>query len=152
MTAKQRAIRERLRQLEDESGFLDLELVIDDARDPNSPMHDQFTWDVNQAAMERWKDQARAMIRSVRYTEQTTKVELDVSHYVSVSQKTERAGYMSLDSVRTQKDLSEDVFNEELKRARAALERARAVSDILGRRAELEQAIEWIANLQRAAA
>ena len=34
----------------------------------------------------------------------------------------------------------------------AALERARVVSDVLGLRTELEQAIEWIADLQRAAA
>jgi len=152
MTAKQKAIRERLRQLEDESGFLDLEIVIDAARDPADPMHDHFTWDVNKAAAERWRDQARALIRSVRYVETTTKVELDASNYVTVAKKTERAGYMSLDKVRSQQGLAEDTFNDEVKRARAALERARIVADILGKRDELEQIIQWLANLQRAAA
>jgi len=152
MTPKQKVIRERLRGLEDEAGFLDLDRVIEAAKNPDDPMHNEFTWDVKQAALEHWKNQARAMIRKVRYVETITKVELDVSKYVSVSSSTQRAGYMSLDRVRDRKEIANEVFNEEIKRARAALERARSVADILDRRDDLEKVISWIVDLQRAAA
>jgi hypothetical protein len=39
--------------------------VIEAARPPDSPLHPGFTWDVEQAARERWTDQARNIIRSV---------------------------------------------------------------------------------------
>lgn len=154
MSPKWRAIKERLRQLEDpNTGALNIDQVIAAARDPNDPMHSEFTWDVNEAANERWRDQARAMIRNVKYEETVTRVELsNVPNYVHTTTELGKDAYMPIDRVRSDQDRARQVINEELARCRAALDRARAVADVIGLRAQLEQAIEWIVNLQRAAA
>jgi hypothetical protein len=152
MTAKQRDIRNRLRELEDATGFLDLDTVIEAARDPKDLLHEHFTWDVEKAAYERWKDQARALIRSVKYVEQTTQHELACPKYISITESSGRAGYRQLDTVKAKRDRSLEVFNDEIKRTLAALERARAVSDVLGLRAQLEDVIAQVVLIQQQAA
>jgi len=151
MTARERAIRNRLKELEDETGYLDVDLVIRTARDnPNDPMHPCFTWDVEKAAWERWREQARAMIRRVRYVEQTTRHELnDVPHYVSVTTAPPSSGYRALDRVAQHQEQSREVFNDEIRRAIAAVERARGVSDILGMRNALETVLEQLIAIQQ---
>lgn len=47
-------------------GTIPVEAVIATARNSGSPLHPWFTWDVQQAAEERWRDQARYLVRSVR--------------------------------------------------------------------------------------
>jgi len=39
--------------------------VVEEAKQPTSPFHNGFTWDVHQAAEERWADQARYILRSL---------------------------------------------------------------------------------------
>jgi hypothetical protein len=39
--------------------------VVEEAKQPDSPFHNGFTWDVRQAAEERWADQARYILRSL---------------------------------------------------------------------------------------
>ena len=41
--------------------------LIEAARNPEHPCHDNFTWDIEQAAQERWRDQARELIRAVKF-------------------------------------------------------------------------------------
>jgi hypothetical protein len=151
MTARERAIRSRLRELEDETGYLDVDLVIRTARDnPEDPMHPCFTWDVEKAAWERWREQARAMIRRVRYVEQITQRELDnVPHYVSVTTQPPTSGYKAIDRVAQHEAQSREVFNDEIRRAIAAVERARAVSDILGTRDQLEVVLQQLIAIQQ---
>lgn len=38
--------------------------VVKSARSPKSSLHKEFTWGLRKAAMERWADQARALIQS----------------------------------------------------------------------------------------
>jgi hypothetical protein len=51
-------------------GDLDEHMVLNDAKDPKSPLHaiweKHWGWDVNKAAEERWLDCARYLIRSVK--------------------------------------------------------------------------------------
>ena len=46
-------------------GSLNVEDIIEDAKDPSSPLHEHFDWDPQTAAMERWKFQARSIINSI---------------------------------------------------------------------------------------
>lgn len=46
---------------------LTTEMVVEAAKDPNSPMHGYFTWNVQEAAEKQWKVEARRLIHSVRY-------------------------------------------------------------------------------------
>lgn len=40
--------------------------VVQEARNPKSPLHDHFTWDVSEAAQKRWLQEARLMVNHVR--------------------------------------------------------------------------------------
>ena len=59
---KEAAIRELQK-----NGKVDPIDLITAARDPSHPCHDDFTWDVDAAAAERWRDQARAIIRRCKF-------------------------------------------------------------------------------------
>jgi hypothetical protein len=149
MTPKMRAIRERLRALQEEDGFLDYQRVITEARNPDSPMHSYFTWDVQAAAEKRWLDECRTMIRTVKYVETTTKQVLtDVPNYVSVTRVEGRAGCKPLDVVRQSDVLAQNTFNDELNRAIANVRRALAVADVLQMRDQMEQILSQLLQIQ----
>lgn len=63
---KMDAVVEALRQLE-RNGKIDPHDVIDEARDPDSVLHSHFEWDDTKAAEAYRMDQARTLIRSVRF-------------------------------------------------------------------------------------
>lgn len=55
-----------IRALE-KGGKVDPNALISAARSPRHPCHEDFTWDVEEAARERWRDQARELIRKVHF-------------------------------------------------------------------------------------
>src|ERR1035438_5102022 len=57
--------------------------VIELAKDPNSPLHGEFTWDVKEAALKTWRHEARELISS--FTTQFTihRTEHNVQEFVS---------------------------------------------------------------------
>lgn len=60
------SLREQLQSIYDRRGQLTPALVVDEARDPASPLHSRFEWD-DSIAGEQWrKSQAQELIRSVR--------------------------------------------------------------------------------------
>ena len=62
-----KAARDRIVELaEANGGRITPEQVLEDARDPESPLHNYFEWDVETAARQYWLDQARTLIRSVK--------------------------------------------------------------------------------------
>ena len=48
-------------------GIVDPQDLIEAARDEEHPCHGDFTWDVKEAAAERWHDQARKLIRQCSF-------------------------------------------------------------------------------------
>lgn len=54
-----------IRSLE-RKGKVDPWKLLEAARDPRHPCHEDFTWDIEQAASERWWDQARKLIRTCK--------------------------------------------------------------------------------------
>ena len=55
-----------IRKLE-KGGTVDPNDLIKAAKAANHPCHEDFTWDVKTAAAERWRDQARGLIRRVEF-------------------------------------------------------------------------------------
>lgn len=45
-------------------GSLKPSVVVDDARQPGSPLHGEFDWDVDAAALKHWEERARYLMRS----------------------------------------------------------------------------------------
>ncbi len=64
---KQKLIAEVLQAMSDaNNGKLTAEQVVQAAKDPNSPLHDQFLWNDKKAAHKQRLDTARQLIRSVK--------------------------------------------------------------------------------------
>jgi hypothetical protein len=152
MTAKQKALATRLYELEKKKGYLTPQAVVNDARNPKSPLHERFEWDDQKAANAHRLDVARELIREVRYIETITRAELECPNYASVSITKDIRGYVPMDRAKKNKEWAHEILNDELTRVRAALERSRGVCDILKLRDELEIVLQQLLMLQEKAA
>ncbi len=64
-------------------GQVDPKDLIEAARAEGHPCHGDFTWDMNEAAAERWRDQARKLIRRCSFVVTVEEVGVPVVAYVS---------------------------------------------------------------------
>lgn len=66
-----------------QNGRVDPNDLIEAARAESHPCHADFTWDIGQAASERWRDQARKIIRQCKFEVIVEDVTTPVVSYVS---------------------------------------------------------------------
>ncbi len=127
-------IEKALQEIADRSGGrLTPDQVIEEARDPASPLHDQFTWNDSEAAEKQRRHEARALIRSVTIVVTNRTLVFEVPRYIRDETKDSREqGYLNIAQVRTDEDIARETCLREFDRARAALARAQAVSQYLG--------------------
>lgn len=122
----------RLRALEDRHGRLTPEVVVSDAKNPKSPLHEEFDWDMKRAAQMHWLDRARELIRSVRVLiHEDTSVMRSPAYVRDPSQAHADQGYISVVKLRNDKELAREAVLEEFSRAASALRRAHAVAAAL---------------------
>lgn len=146
---KREAIKLRLSEIEAaHGGRLTPDAVIDDARDPDSPLHDQFEWDIDKAARRHWIERARDLITSVRVVQRVEKQMVSTVFYVrDPSAASDEQGYVSLQTLRSESDLAREAIHAEFLRARAVLHRARtlaAVLDLAGEVTELAERVDAV--------
>ena len=105
---KRDAIRMRLMEIEAANkGVLTPDAVIEDAKDPESPLHDQFEWDTDKAAYRYWVDQARSLITSVKVVETIEKRKVSTVYYVRNPQAdSDEQGYVSVTTLKSDEDLA----------------------------------------------
>ena len=131
-------IEERIRALYQKHGYISPDLVIEDAKDDKSPLHECFEWDVNKAALETWRDTARTLIRSVRVIRSIETVEFraeghNLPEFVrDPSRKGDEQGYVRTAELRNDRDRAIASIMMEISRAEAAIARARNVAEALG--------------------
>lgn len=108
-------------------GRVDPNDLIKAARNPDHPCHGDFTWDVDQAASERWRDQARYLIRQCKFE---VLVEdhgpRSVTYYVSEAGETDV--FQSLPKMRSATTVS-DVFDSELASLQGVLARVLGIAE-----------------------
>jgi hypothetical protein len=144
--------RAAIEALEDSSGIVTPERVVDAARDPDHPLHDCFDWDMERAAREHWLDTARSLIREVKIRVRIERRVITSVAYVRDPRLPARqAGYVALTEAARRHDLSRDVLEAELDRCTAALTRARAVASVLGMAADLEDLLEATTQIRQRA-
>ena len=130
---------EYLKALAAQHGTLTPEIVVEDARREDSPLHDQFEWDVEKAAQEHWLDTARALIRSVKVVITNDTKVLTAPFFVrDPSLPPQKQGYVAATSLRSESDLAMEAVLEELARASSAFRRAEAVAAAVGVQADVE--------------
>ena len=149
---RKQMIEERLAALYRRNGeSITPEAVIDDARDPSSPLHACFEWDDKKAAHQHRLDQARELIRAVPVHVQYEEITIRAPKYVRDSEKGSEAGYVELTKLRSSKEAARETLRSEADRANAALQRARAVATVLGLNDLLEELIGRVEDLARRA-
>ncbi len=123
--------------------------VISHARDPASPLHSHFNWDVEKAAHEHWRNTARHIIASVRVNITTERTVMRSVAYVrDPAVPADEQGYISVVVLRDDSAMSEKAFVNELSRAEAALNRATELAAALNLEPEVRRLSRRVSNLK----
>jgi hypothetical protein len=135
-------IRDHLSKLADIHGGLTPEIVVADAKDPASPIHEEFEWDMEKAAEQHWLDQARTLIRRIHIVSHKREATVHVPQYVrDPDLPAETAGYVKIMSMQTDRERSMRLLNQELSRVTSMLQRAREIALVLELSDEIDQYI-----------
>lgn len=133
------AYRKRARELERDMGCLLPSDIVEDGKNPDSPLHSYFEWD-NDVCGERYRlDQARTLIRSIRVEVTIRDIPLSVVGYVRDPDKETRdGGYRNVLTLRSDEDSARAAIVDEMKRVSNAVKRAKTLAIVLGVSDQLE--------------
>jgi len=149
--AKREAIKFRLEELA-AGGILTPEAVVEDARDPDSPLHGEFNWDDASAAHQHRLDQARALIRSVRVTVRNeTKILSTIRYVRNPDAEPKEAGYVRTVDLQTDRDRALAAIQTELGRVEAYIVRVSSLATALGLDEEVKAFLAQFAILKKRA-
>lgn len=143
-------VREQIAKIADlNGGRLTPDDVIEHARNPDSPLHSLFNWDIEQAAMSHWRDQARRIISSVRVETKTdTTIVESVAYVRDPNVEPSEQGYISVAVLRDDKAMAAKAFAYEFSRAEGALTRAQEVAAVLQLEPQVKRLTKRVANLR----
>ena len=88
------------------NGEVDPNDLIDAAREPSHPCHEDFTWDKDAAAVKQWRTEARKLIRAVGFLVKVEHCEVSVSVCQYVSSPDEELVFTSLPKMRSKGKVS----------------------------------------------
>lgn len=130
---------ERVRNIYDRNGgTITPDMVIEDAKDPDSPLHEKFDWNLETAAMSAWRETARKIIRSVRVVVTVEDVKMQatsrsIPEFVRDPLANPRhQGFARIADIRTDEEKSISAMLYEIERIEAALNRAIGIAHGLG--------------------
>jgi len=137
-----------LQAIEAASGVLTPEAVLEAAKNPESILHDSFTWDDTEAAHQHRLYQARKLISSVKVQIKTETRTVSTVFYVrDPNASKETQGYVSLTHLRRDEDLAREALLQEFSRVASALERARHLASALQMESEIENLLTTVRSL-----
>jgi hypothetical protein len=123
--------------------------VVAEAQSPDSPLHNDFTWDVNEAAQMTWLAQARDLISSFRVSLIINKKTFHVQEFVESPTKPEREqGYTSISTIRSSKMLAREFMERELSIANSYVSKTVEFSKVLGLQDRVETLVQDITSLR----
>jgi hypothetical protein len=138
--ADRAAVSQRLIQLHEAHGSLTPDLVVEDAKRPDSPLHACFEWDIDKAATAHWLETARTLIRSVRVEVVNQQTTLTAPYFVRDPRAPARdQGYIAIGQIKDDRELAREVVIEECARAQAAFRRAKEVAQAVGEQSAVER-------------
>lgn len=139
---------DRLAQLH-VAGILKPEVVVADARVPDSPLHALFNWTVEEAAEAHWLDRARQLIRSVEVVIHTERTVVRTPYYVRDPEAgPKEQGYRTITEVRGEADLARAVLVAEFSRAADVLRRAHDIARALNLEDDVKELIDGVVQLR----
>ena len=130
-------IQDRIRELYKENGgSITPDIVIEDARNEDSPLHSQFNWDVEEAAKQAWRETARRLIRSVRVKVEFTDITFSGKgrrEFIEDPMKgTGNQGYVARAAIKSDREMAVATITREIERIESAIRRAQEVAADIG--------------------
>lgn len=136
-----------LLKCKNENGQVDPEILVEQARDPKHPFHDQFEWDDAIAAHEHRKEKARQLIKSLKSIVVYEEKVIAVPYYVS-DPREKRTGYTPTMTIKKNRETSMAVLNDELARIKGALHRAIGLAVTFGLKKEFDVLLKEVVELE----
>jgi hypothetical protein len=116
---------------EERGGVLTPDDVVDDAKDPSSPLHDEFEWDVEKAAAAHWRQRARGLMNHVvvvrTYSEDPDDDGLPA--FINVRVETQERGYVPLEYAIADVDYRQSAIEQAWKLLQGLQRRFKHLSD-----------------------
>ena len=146
---ERKAIEDRVQWLHDKNGRVTPDMVVEDAKRKDSPLHGEFEWDVKKAAAAHWVDRAREIISSVIIVIKTTTVDVRSPAYVrDPSCASHEQGYIAVTTLRTNQESSRIALMTEFARVGDCLRRARLLALALEMQDDVDRIIGGIDELR----
>lgn len=137
-----------LHDLERAHGHVTPEHVVDAARAPDHVWHHRFTWDDSVAAHRYRVDQARTLIRSVRYEIRVeNRVLSSVAYVHDPDAAADEQRYVSVARIATDEDRARSALITEFTRVASMLRRARDLAAVLGLSDKIADALDTIEGM-----
>ena len=120
---------QEIRKLENKNGCIKASEIVNEARSPESPLHDCFTWD-NTKAAEKWRrEEAQSLITRYKMIVVYEDFEIKVPYYVRDTNKEPcEEGYVSL--FRVKEESAVDIVRNELSCVINLLERTVGIAEM----------------------
>jgi hypothetical protein len=130
-------------------GHLTPEAVIEAAKDPDSPLHGEFTWDDEQAAYRYRLVQASALIRGATLIVKTGETRTILPAFVRDPDKPHHEqGYITTIKAKSDEETVHAVLTEEFARAASILARAKKLAAYFGMENDVAEVEEQIHRLR----
>lgn len=124
-------------------GILTSAMVVKDAKDPKSPLHRHFDWDVQSAAEKYWLQQAGVIIRCVMVSVEVNGQDIATRAWVSVRQSEQRE-YMPLAEVEQNPALRSQVLLDARESLVGWLNRYETYKELFGAVSSVRKAVDEI--------
>lgn len=130
-------------------GQLTPDNVIEEARDPESPLHGEFTWDLKAAAMMTWRSQARALISHFEISVVVHRKEYRIQEFVEAPGKPRKEqGYVAFTRLKDKKQLAREFFDRELGIAASYVSKTKDYARVLGLERRIERVVKDLTSLR----
>jgi hypothetical protein len=148
-------IKRELERIRDRHGRITPKMIVRAARNPNSPLHQEFIWDDRKAANLQREHRARELltqyiVQTVVYRDHVIRVPV---HVRDPSVEPNEQGLRAITAEGLEREEAHAIMMRELGRCESAIERARGISAVLNQRFpgiidELEQLLSDIVTLR----
>ena len=138
MSIKQLDLKTAIDGIARKHGAVTPQLIVNEARDPNHPLHGEFDWDDQSAANQHRLAVARALLRQIEYIGQdiTGRPVEAVGYVHEPGVKTQ--SYVPLSGIAKNRSKSLDLLNQEVAQCEGMIHRAQRIADVIHMRAELD--------------
>lgn len=149
-----KAVAARLRELYKKHGTITPDIVVQDAKQEESPLHSHFQWDTDTAALEHWREQARELIRSVRFdiVVEGIVIARPQTYVRDPGADSKQQAYTAVNKLKQNRELALVALDYEMERAEGALERARTLGVALGLEKDFNRLMAQFGKVKQKAA